>query len=182
LSAVMMKLLLNDLKGTVAKLGDQIAIDDPKLAGQIQTLLAPADRPEDAQETMRAIERMCLHISDIVDRRKKSHNDQLLTNVMQMIHEQYRSSSFSLGVVAETFRISEVYVSYFIKEQTGVTFSEYVERLRMEQAKAMLMDDRYSVKDIAEQVGYNSSNTFCRAFKRMNGVSTTDYKKATAGV
>jgi two-component system response regulator YesN len=181
LSSSMMKLLVYDMKGSIAKLVEHIAIDDLNLTKQLQLLFTPTDQLEDVQEIFRAIERACLDICDVLNSRKRSHNDQLLEGIIEMIHSQFHSPNFSLLSISERFHISEVYLSYFIKEQTGITFSEYLEKLRMDQAKQLLLDDRYSVKDVAEKVGYNSSNTFCRAFKRMNGISTTAYKHSIVG-
>jgi two-component system response regulator YesN len=181
LSSSMMKLLVYDLKGSIAKLVEQIPIDDLNLTKQLQMLFTPTDLLEDGQEIFRSIEKACLHICDVLNSRKRSHNDQLLEGIIEMIHSKFHSPNFSLLVISERFHVSEVYLSYFIKEQTGITFSEYLEKLRMDQAKQLLLNDRYSVKDVAEKVGYNSSNTFCRAFKRMNGISTTEYKQSIAG-
>ncbi|NOU94094.1 helix-turn-helix domain-containing protein [Paenibacillus sp. LMG 31456] len=177
LSSSMMKLLVYDIKGSIAKLVEQIVIDDQLLTKQLQALFAPFDHLEDVQEIFRSIERTCLHICEVVNSRKRSHNDQLLKGIIEMIHSHYHSPNFALLAISEKFHISEVYLSYFIKEQTGIIFTEYLEALRMEHAKKLLLIESYSVKDIAEKVGYNSSNTFCRAFKRIYGISTTEYKK-----
>ncbi|WP_127586287.1 helix-turn-helix domain-containing protein [Paenibacillus koleovorans] len=178
LSSAMIKLLLYDMKGSLAKLAEQLAIEDARLGSQLQAFFDRSDRGEDGMELFQTIQSMCLELCEVVDRRKKSHNDQLLAGILEMVQTQYPSPSFSLISVSEAFNISEIYVSHFIKEQTGMTFSEYVEQLRMDRAKKLLLDDRYTVKDIAEMVGYNSSNTFCRAFKRLNGISTTDFKRS----
>jgi two-component system response regulator YesN len=178
LTSWMMKLLLSDMKGSIAKLTGQIVMEDSLLKRQVQSLFSASSGTENAQEVYRAIETISLRICHVVDGRKKSHNEQLTETIMAMIHTQYSLPHFSILTISEQLNISEVYVSHFIKEQTGMVFSDYLESIRMGRAIELLEKSSYSVKDIAGKVGYNSSNTFCRAFKRMHGISTTDYKKS----
>ncbi|MNW14569.1 Urease operon transcriptional activator [compost metagenome] len=62
----------------------------------------------------------------------------------------------------------------------GINFSDYLEDLRMTLAKELLAETELPVFEIAERVGYSSSNTFCRAFKRINGVSTSAFRSSKA--
>jgi len=73
--------------------------------------------------------------------------------------------------------MSEVYLSQFFKEQSGETFSSYLERIRMEKAVELLLTSEQSIQVIAEKVGYSTSNTFGRAFKRIYGMSALSYRK-----
>ncbi|MBN2981472.1 helix-turn-helix transcriptional regulator [Cohnella algarum] len=86
-------------------------------------------------------------------------------------------TDLSLSKLAERFGISEAYVSYFFKEQTGVNFSDYLENERMKHAKRLLEESDMPVNEVAARVGYYSLNTFGRAFKRANGLSATEYRK-----
>ena len=62
------------------------------------------------------------------------------------------------------------------KEYFGVTFSEYLEQLRIRNACACLKEGM-AVKDVAVRVGYSSDYSFRRAFKRVTGLPPSDFQK-----
>lgn len=63
------------------------------------------------------------------------------------------------------------------KEQYGVTPSEYMNELRIEEAKSRLAETDESIIDIAYSVGFNSLSAFYRLFRKMSGVSPANYRK-----
>lgn len=113
-----------------------------------------------------------------VDARKRSRNVELIDNMLVFIQEHQHEPDLCLDKVADDTGISKVYVSQFFKEQMGVNFSDYLEELRMNQAEHLLQQTSLTIRDISERVGYHSSNTFCRAFKRAHGLSATAYRSA----
>jgi AraC-like DNA-binding protein len=80
-------------------------------------------------------------------------------------------------MVATEFNVSEGYVSTLFKDQVGVNFSDYVEKLRMEEACNQLQESQISISQIAEEVGYNSIQSFRRAFKKVKGVSPSKFRE-----
>ncbi|WCF06393.1 AraC family transcriptional regulator [Paenibacillus thiaminolyticus] len=117
-----------------------------------------------------------VQLSRTVHERKRSRNATLLEDMMSCIREGYVDSSLSLTVISDRLQVSEAYVSAFFKEQTGRNFSDYVEELRLEHAKQLMLEGD-ALTSIAERVGYNSLNSFSRAFKRAHGMSATEYRK-----
>jgi len=95
---------------------------------------------------------------------------------MGYIQTNYADSDLSLTQVADHFHVSESYLSYTFKIQSGVNFVSFVENLRMTKAKELLRQTSLKIGDIALQVGYASTNSFCRAFKRSTGDSASSYR------
>lgn len=112
-------------------------------------------------------------------RRKKSHNEMLFSKIADVIHASLASPDLSLALVADRCSISEVYASQFFKEQSGESFSAYVDRLRMERARTLLRSDDRRVKEVAHEVGYRNVNSFNRAFKRVVGVTPGRFRSAS---
>ena len=54
---------------------------------------------------------------------------------------------------------------------------KYLEKYRIEKAKELICENKYDLERIAIMIGYNNSNTFRRAFKRLEGISPSDYKQ-----
>ncbi|MNR52334.1 Transposon Tn10 TetD protein [compost metagenome] len=91
----------------------------------------------------------------------------------------YSDPDLNLYRVAEKVERPEKYISNLFKEVTGVNLSDHLEKVRMDQAANLLKGDSYTVDEIAVRVGYNSSHSFRRAFKRVLGVSPSSYRQST---
>ncbi len=63
------------------------------------------------------------------------------------------------------------------RRETGFTPYEYLTRCRIDKAKDMLLKDRWSVTDVAFQLGYSSSQNFASAFKRQTGMTPTEFRR-----
>ena len=92
------------------------------------------------------------------------------------IDANFGDPNLSLSSVASEFKISEGYLSKMFKMKYGMRFSAYVEAVRMDKAKDFLKSTSLSVGEISELTGYLSTNTFCRAFKRVTGLTPSDYR------
>jgi len=92
------------------------------------------------------------------------------------MQQNYSDPSFGLTALADHFGFSEIYMSQLFKENMGTTFSEYLERLRIDAACALLKDTAMTISDISQKAGYYSPHAFRRAFKRVTGVLPTDYR------
>ncbi|WP_165452600.1 helix-turn-helix transcriptional regulator [Paenibacillus thalictri] len=95
---------------------------------------------------------------------------------MKFIHEHLHDDELSLYLVAEKMYLSYSYLSRTFKETTGVSFSDFVLRLRMERAKALLAKGS-KVYDVAEQVGYKHVNYFSKLFQKYWGIKPSDVLK-----
>lgn len=110
------------------------------------------------------------------EKNKKSHNTNLINQILEYIEFEYIQVNICAYDIAKKFNLSESYFSQFFKEQTGVSFSNYLERIRIQHACNKLAESDMNIKDIAESVGYHNPQTFRRAFKRVVGVLPNNYK------
>ena len=110
---------------------------------------------------------------------KKIHiqRSKLVKNIRSYINENYMDSNLGLAKISSVFGISEGYVSSIFKEQDGINFADYVEQLRIEKACRLLKEDLYKIAEISEMVGYNSVQSFRRAFKRVLGIKPTEFRQ-----
>lgn len=83
----------------------------------------------------------------------------------------------SLEEVAGTLGVTPQYLSKIFKEDTGLTFKEYMTELRIEESKRLLRSGDLNIKDICFKVGYNDTSYFIRAFKKYEGLTPKDYQK-----
>lgn len=108
---------------------------------------------------------------------KQNRQTKLINKIIQFIDKEYTDPNLCLAMVAAKFSISGSYISGLFKEQAHINFMEYVENLRINKACDLLKDSEYSINLISVQVGYNSVQSFRRAFKRIKGYSPSEVRK-----
>lgn len=97
--------------------------------------------------------------------------------ILQFIRENYGRPDLCLSLLADTFRLSEAYVSRLVKAQTGYSYSEYVEDIRMKRATELLAETNLTIAEIALQLGYDNQSTFFKAFKRRYHVPPSSFRE-----
>ncbi|MBN2617608.1 MAG: AraC family transcriptional regulator [Spirochaetales bacterium] len=107
---------------------------------------------------------------------KKSHNNLLIQEVKDYLKSNYKNNNLSLYTVADNFSITESYLSFYFKEQTGINFSTYLEKIRIEESKKLLVNTNDTIDTIAKAVGYNSDKTFRRVFQKTLTISPSSFR------
>jgi AraC-like DNA-binding protein len=87
-----------------------------------------------------------------------------------------RTESLSLTDVARASRASVFHFCKVFKKTTGLRFTDYVARVRLEDAKAELLNPNRRISEIAYNVGFQSLTQFNRVFKRTFGQSPTQFR------
>src|SRR5699024_8425163 len=93
------------------------------------------------------------------------------------IQANYDQYDLSLEKIANEFKLSVPYLSKFIKEQSGSTFTQFVFQLRLDEVKRQLRETNNLIKEIIVSVGYQDVSNFNRVFKKMEGVTPGQYRK-----
>ena len=94
---------------------------------------------------------------------------------------QHRSEPMTLAAVAQASGASVFHFCKVFKKVTGLKFTEYVARVRLEEAKTQLLNPSRRISEIAYDVGFQSLTQFNRTFKRVFGESPTDFRAHMAG-
>jgi two-component system, response regulator YesN len=97
--------------------------------------------------------------------------------VRQYIVDHYKDPNLSLAQISEAFDMNLKTLSRIFKEEFGEKFVDYLTKLRVDHAKAMLETTTDSVQSIAENVGYLYPMSFIRVFKKSEGMTPGDYRK-----
>jgi AraC-like DNA-binding protein len=90
--------------------------------------------------------------------------------------EGKQGEDLTLGEVAKAVNTSTFYFCKMFKKATGLHFTEYVSRVRIEKAKNLLLNPNLRVSEVAFEVGFQSLTHFNRVFKKMTGQSPTEYR------
>ena len=99
----------------------------------------------------------------------------VITKARAFIHE-HQTEELKLGQVAKAVNMSSYYFCKTFKKVTGINFTDYVARIRIEKSKNLLLNPNLRVSEIAFEVGFQSLTHFNRVFKKILGQSPTDYR------
>lgn len=84
--------------------------------------------------------------------------------------------NLSLNVVAGEMNFNPGYLGRLFKHSEGMSYNEYLNQVRIERAKQLLQSGSKKIFEIAAQVGYQDESYFNRCFKRMEGITPTEYR------
>ena len=90
--------------------------------------------------------------------------------------QEHQGEKLSLGQVARAVNMSTFYFCKTFKKVTGINFTDYLSRVRIEKSKNLLLNPNLRVSEIAFEVGFQSLTHFNRVFKKILGQSPTDYR------
>ena len=91
--------------------------------------------------------------------------------------QQNHAEDLSLGQVAKAVNTSVFYFCKMFKKATGINFTDYLSRVRIEKAKNLLLNPNLRISEIAYEVGFQSLTHFNRVFKKILGQSPTEYRE-----
>jgi len=107
---------------------------------------------------------------------KKGDKSKYVLEAMDYIGVHYWDPSISVGVIAQHLGLSEGHLSHTFKKETDYTLLNYLTRYRIHRAMELLRDCRLKVYEVAEQVGYRDITYFSATFKKLVGVSPSEYQ------
>ncbi|MFD1956021.1 response regulator [Paenibacillus thailandensis] len=99
----------------------------------------------------------------------------LMDQAAAFIREHFRED-LSLEQAAEHVHLNPYYFSKVFKQYNGESFIDFVTRIRIEEAKALMAEGNLSLKEISYEIGYKDPNYFSRVFKKIAGVSPSEYR------
>jgi len=103
----------------------------------------------------------------------KSRNTKM---AIDYIEAHYADPNISVGSIANALEISEGHLSHVFKRETGMTILGYLTRQRIHAAQELLINTNYKVYEVCEKVGYRDITYFSATFKKVTGVSPTEFQ------
>ena len=86
-------------------------------------------------------------------------------------------NNLTLELLSRELYMNKYYISRLFNESLGISMNEYVNSLRINEAKRLLKDDNIRITEIAQRVGFGTSRTFNRVFLQHTGYTPRDYHK-----
>jgi len=163
------ELFMTALKKVKEANGDvtQIINRPERLYSDIQSRATIDDMKEHLDESLRSIMR---YLSLL----KKGRPAKVIKSVIDYIQANF-NQEISLKQAAETVYINPGYLGKLFKKETGLSFHDYLNQVRIDKAKELLLTTNRFVYQVSESVGYKDYNYFHKTFKKLVGTTPSDY-------
>ena len=99
-----------------------------------------------------------------------------MVRVVKKFLEEHYKEDISLQDVADVLGYSDVYFCKIFKQSFGKSFIVYLNEMRIAKAKEALANPFINIKNVSTEAGYREQNYFARVFKRMTGMTPTEYR------
>lgn len=142
----------------------------PLKDGELEDVVRHIQGQEQNRETQAAADAPVLRLNPV-----KNTKNKYVEQAVQLIREHFRED-INISTVAGELEISEGYLSRVFKKETDYTFTSYLTLYRMKKAMELLKDCRVKVYEVAEQVGYSDTAYFSAQFKKVTGISPSEYQ------
>lgn len=116
-----------------------------------------------------------LRVKELIALNKYSNAHLIAKKANTIIKENYKDPDLTLSSVSDKLGVSYGYLSSIFSEVIGESFKSFLIKVRMNEARKLLLSRRYKIYEIADKVGYCSTKYFTEAFKKFYGVSPAEY-------
>lgn len=115
-------------------------------------------------------------VSESLHIKPESQHSYHVSNCVKYIHKNYHEN-ISLRDLSIKYDINNAYLSRIFKKETGKNLTDYINDVRIDEAKKLIETTTLKMYEIAEQCGFSSTQRFFMVFKKTVGTSPGDYRK-----
>ncbi|WP_395716942.1 helix-turn-helix domain-containing protein [Prosthecobacter sp.] len=147
-------------------------------SAKVQFEHVPVMQPERYDAAIAILQSFALQLGESAHRllfANATHEPEAVRNAKAFIH-QHLAEPMSLEAVARAVNVSPFHFCKLFKRATGLTFTDFVNRARVEKAKRMLMKPAARITEVAYDVGFQSLSHFNRSFRRIADESPTEFR------
>ena len=112
----------------------------------------------------------------LIIRPRNSNTEEVFKQLLHYVHDHY-TERLTVQEMSVILHCSESYLNHMIKKKLGVTFSTYINKLRIEHAKEMILDTNESMLTIALAVGYSDPSYFSRVFMQLMDITPSEFRR-----
>jgi two-component system, response regulator YesN len=123
------------------------------------------------------LEKFTTEVIHTINQMKYINSKLLINRALHYINNHY-DEKLSLEDVAQKLHLSKHYLCNAFKKATGENMSLYINKLRIEKAKRLILESDGRAKEIFEEVGYSNQQYFSKVFKKITGMTIMEYKES----
>jgi two-component system response regulator YesN len=159
---------------------DKLFVEPESMRQRMPGLSGLLERVSDSAGLQKEMLVLAVQIGEAASKRNQGESRQMICQAQKYI-EQYYFEDITLESISKKFFLNRTYFSELFKNETGWTFKKYVNHIRMEKAKQLLIDHELRPSVVAELVGIKDPVYFTVLFKKMTGLPPGEYQKTKGG-
>ena len=105
----------------------------------------------------------------------ESNESSLFDRMLGYVQSNY-AKDLNLKTIASEFHNNPAYLGQLFKKETGQSFTSYLNSIRVQKAKELLINSKLKINEVSEKVGYFNVNYFYTVFKKLTGFSVMEFK------
>ncbi|MGE6256616.1 response regulator transcription factor [Heyndrickxia sporothermodurans] len=141
-----------------------------ELADSVKEILSIKSLSELEQLLISYLETTLSHIEQ-----QSEQGSPIIQSVLHYIQEHYHEEQ-SLKTLSQKFHVNSIYLGQLFQKETGFIFSDYINQIRINRAKELLINTHFKAGEIGKQVGYSDSTYFYKQFKKSIGVTPKEFR------
>ena len=145
-------------------------------SGDAEELRAAILSAQPVHETADLVVSLASRAAALMQKSLQSRKNDRIKDAVEWIENNY-NRDISLDDIAARMGLSATYAGKQLNAYTGMSVSEYVNKVRLEHAKLLLANTKMSCADIGAQVGFRHPQSFVRAFKKYVGMTPGTYRE-----
>ncbi|OIJ17674.1 DNA-binding response regulator [Anaerobacillus alkalilacustris] len=140
------------------------------------TYLRAIDESENASEVLIHWNKFLVNAKHHITSCKSKAGNPNINKLMQYIANHY-AEPITLTEVAKHFHFNPSYLSNYFTTHNKESFTEYLNKIRIEEASKLLKQNTAAISEIGSMVGYSDHSYFCKVFKKTMGISPSQYRR-----
>lgn len=157
---------------------NELGYNAGEIFGANDTTLADLNQVESLEELKGLLHSFFARINNHIRQKRASLNHQLVDEIRRYLDENF-AADITLSAMANRYHISPSYLSLLFTEQTGKNFVDYLTERRIKKAKELLKHTDLKIYEVSAAVGYKDSFYFSNCFKKVAGMSPSEYRENT---
>lgn len=166
-----------ELYNIANKTAKEFGIEDPLISSGSETPYEILNKFDTIQDTKQWMMNTMEKYTALIEATRVNQDFSGHTKkAIEFINKNY-GKAISLTEAAEYAGVSVQYLSTVFKEDCGMVFTDYLNNVRVNRAKNLILNSSDKLKDIIPAVGFNNYNYFFKVFKKITGITPDEYKK-----
>ncbi|CAH1207987.1 Regulator of RpoS [Paenibacillus auburnensis] len=123
------------------------------------------------------LSKLAEEISVYIHGKRTQKKGSIIDEVLTYLMEDFCNPELTLGFVSQRFHLNSSYLSRIFKQEIGQSFTDYLLKLRIDEAVKLMNETEWKAYQIADKVGIKDPYYFSHRFKKVTGVSIQEYKR-----
>lgn len=132
---------------------------------------------ESIDELSKLLTEYCVQICGIISDSQESKSVQIVLAIKDFIEQNYSNPNINLAEAADRIGLSKDYTGRLFKTTTNLSFNDYLNQVRLENAYRLLTDSKLSVAEICEETGIANHSYFYTLFRKKYGLTPSAYRR-----